>query len=173
MVVQRKWVIRETRTNTYFRGMNADDYPICERLDSRTKLYKSEKSAKMAMNRIGSREYCDFVVEYIESKEVPDVPQPTGQAPQPSSTHNSGLVIVTDSSGWVPVFAGASPPNIAHADTRFASITLYCKRTGEQEMFGVLAQDGNLYSAGLGGGVVALDFFLAEYRKYLLPRVSR
>lgn len=174
MVVKDKWVVVEQRSNTYFKRMNEDDYPICEQLDSGTRFYKSEKSAKMAINRIGYREYCDFQTQYIERQELPDEPNLKDKlviSEQPAAI--SGLVIVKDRSGWVPVFAGASPPSIAHSDARFADITLYCKRVGEREMFGVLARDGELYSAGFGGGEVALDFFLREYRTYLLPRVSR
>lgn len=179
MVIKDKWVVIDIRSNTYFAGLKDNDYPILERLSGRTRTYNSERSAKMAINRIGGREYCEFSAQHIDYKELPDEPiepklqdKPVGVLLEQSAAI-SGLVIVKDRSGWVPVFAGASPPSIAHSDARFADITLYCKRVGDREMFGVLARDGELYSAGFGGGEVALDFFLREYRDYLLPRVSR
>lgn len=174
MVIKDKWVVVELRSNTYFAGLSDNDSPILEQLGSKSKLYKSERSAKMAINRIGDREYCEFQVKHIDYQELLDEPKVQDKlavSEQPAVI--SGLVVVKDRSGWVPVFAGASPPSIAHSDARFADITLYCKRVGEREMFGVLARDGELYSAGFGGGEVALDLFLREYRNYLLPRVSR
>ena len=93
MLIQNKWVVRETRGNVYFTGMNSNNYPVLESLSSRVRVYKNEKAAKMAINRIGTVEYCEFAVEYIESEEVPDVPQDKPSEP-PIIKYDEGWSIV-------------------------------------------------------------------------------
>lgn len=77
MKITNKWVVHETRDDMYFTGMNKENYPVFERLNGRARTYKSKRSAECAIRRIMSTgiEYCDFAAEYIESAEVPDVPE--------------------------------------------------------------------------------------------------
>lgn len=173
MVIEKKWVVIENRTGGYFQGFGENNHPVIEPISSKTKQYKSERSAKAAINCIGSREYCDFCAKYIERLEVPDAPETPESQERPTSAENGGLVEVQDTSGWIPIFMGASPPNAARRDYWFSKIALCFKRIGEKEVYGVQASDGKLYSAGIDGGEVALNLFLEEYRKYLLPRVTR
>ncbi len=171
-MINDKWVVHERRDDVYFTGMGDNDYPILERLNSRVRTYKSEKSAKMAINRIGMREYCEFVAEYIKCEEVPDVPNDVS-----SRDTTPALTEVRDASVWEKVFACAKPPTITEETERkpakFAKITLCRAILSNEEVFGVITMDGKLYSAGIGGGETALRFFLEEYYKYLLPRVKR
>jgi len=171
MEIQNKWVVHERRDDVYFTGMGDNDFPVLERLNSRVRTYKSERSAKMAINRIGSVECCEFEAVYIEREEVPDVPVDT--APDKSMPE---LAEVKDPNGWEQVFACAKPPTFDNETGRkaseFAKITLCRKVIANHEMFGVIARDGKLYSAGIGGGEAALRYFLEEYYNYLLPRVT-
>ncbi len=171
MEIQNKWVVHEKRDDLYFTGMGDNDFPVLERLNSRVRTYKSERSAKMAINRIGAVEYCEFEAIYIEREDVPDVPADTvPDKPMPV------LAEVKDPNGWEKVFACAKPPTvndeIGGRAAKFAKITLCRKIVANHEMFGVIAQDGKLYSAGIGGGEAALRYFLEEYYNYLLPRVT-
>lgn len=77
MEIQNKWVVHEKRDDLYFTGMGDNGFPVLERLNSRVRTYKSERSAKMAINRIGAVEYCEFEAVYIEREKVPDVPADT------------------------------------------------------------------------------------------------
>ena len=166
MLIENKYVVRETRGNVYFTGMNSNNYPVLESLNSRVRVYKNEKAAKMAIKCIGTVEYCEFAVEYIESEEVPDVPQ--DKSPEPPR-----MAVVEDASEWETVFVCAVPPKELGGAVTFSKIELCRKQVGDREIFGVRAADGKLYSAGLGGGETALRRFLEEYYNYLLPRVTR
>lgn len=175
VLIVDKWVVHEKRDDVYFTGMDSSDYPVLERLNSRVRTYKSERSAKMAVNRIGEREYCEFEAVYIAREEVPDVPEdkPSGK----SENTAPALAEVKDPSDWGIVFACAKPltldDELAGRSVKFAQISLCRTVIANQEVFGVIAADGKLYSAGIGGGEAALKFFLEEYYKYLLPRVTR
>lgn len=168
MLINDKWVVHEKRDDVYFTGMGDGDHPVLERLNSRVRIYKNERSAKMAINRIGEQEYCEFEAVYIKREEVPDVPDDK-TAPV--------LAEVKDPSGWGTVFACAKPltldDEIAGKSVHFMKISLCRKVIANREVFGVITKDGKLYSAGIGGGETALRFFLEEYYKYLLPRVTR
>lgn len=166
MLIENKYVVRETRDNVYFTGMNSNNYPVLESLNSRVRTYKSEKAAKMAILRIGTVECCEFAVEYIKSEEVPDVPQDKPSEPPK-------MALVNDASEWETVFVCAVPPRELGGSAVFSKIELCRRQVGDREIFGVLAADGKLYSAGLGGGETALRRFLEEYYNYLLPRVTR
>ncbi|MCM1275500.1 MAG: hypothetical protein NC299_09050 [Lachnospiraceae bacterium] len=171
MEIKDKWVVHERRDDVYFTGMGEGDYPVLERLNSRVRTYKSERSAKMAINRIGEREYCEFRAVYIKCEDVPDVPADTVPEETPPK-----LAEVGDPSGWEAVFACAKPPTlteeIERLPVKFAKIALCRKVIANKEIFGVSTADGKLYSAGIGGGEAALRFFLEEYYNYLLPRVT-
>lgn len=172
MQIVDKWVVHETRDDMYFTGMSSSNYPVLEHLNSRVRLYKNKRAAECAISRIQDTgiEYCDFTAEYIECADVQDVPkEPETQSPV--------FAEVKDRSGWETVYACAKPLTLseefANKKVRFADISLCRKVIANQEIFGVIALDGKLYSAGIGGGETALKFFLEEYYKYLLPRVTR
>ncbi len=171
MEIKNKWVVHEKRDDLYFTGMGGNDFPVLERINSRVRAYKSERSAKMAINRIGAVECCEFEAVYIEREEVPDVPADT--VPDKSVP---ALAEVKEPNGWERVFACAKPPTVndevGGKTAKFAKIALCRKVVANHEMFGVIARDGKLYSAGLGGGEAALRFFLEEYYNYLLPRLT-
>lgn len=173
--INDKWVVHEKRDDVYFTGMDSSDYPVLERLNSRVRMYKSERSAKMAINRIGQHEYCEFEAVYIKREEVPDVPE--DEIPKKAENTAPALAEVKDPSGWGIVFACAKPLTLddefAGRPVKFAQISLCRTVIANREIFGVIAADGKLYSAGIGGGEAALKFFLEEYYKYLLPRVTR
>lgn len=81
------------RDNVYFTGMNSDNYPVLESLNSRVRTYKNERAAKAAIQRIGTVEYCEFAVEYIKSQEVPDAPQDKPSEP-PVIKYDEGWEII-------------------------------------------------------------------------------
>lgn len=172
MKIVDKWVVHETRDDMYFTGMSPSNYPVLEHLNSRVRQYKSRRAAECAIGRIHDTgiEYCDFTAEYIEYADVQDVSEDPKQ-------ESLVLAEVKDLSGWEKVFAFAKPPTLsdelAKKKVRFADISLCRKGIANQEIFGVVTLDGKLYSAGIGGGETALKFFLEEYYKYLLPRVTR
>lgn len=166
MLIENKYVVRETRDNLYFTGMNSENFPVLESLNSRVRTYKSEKAAKMAINCIGAVEYCDFIVEFIKSEEVPDVPK--DKPPEPPK-----MVPVYDDSEWEEVLVCAVPPRKPGDAATLSKIALCRRQTGGREIFGVKTADSSLYSAGFGEGETALRRFLEEYYKYLLPRVTR
>ena len=174
MLIENKWVVYDQRDDAYYTG-DREGGPIFESLNSRVRVYKSEKAAKSAIRYIygtGSErvEFCDLRAVYIEHEDVPD-------APDDEPDKDSELREVTDPSGWEDVFACAKPiPNSAQQlgqTVSFLNIRLCRKTIGNREIFGVYAADGKLYSAGLDGGEIALKRFLEEYYNYLLPRVSR
>lgn len=175
MVISDKWVVHEKRDDVYFTGLDDQDYPVLERLNSRVRTYKSERSAKMAVVRIGEREYCEFEAVYIACEDVPDVPE--DKLPQDAENTAPILIEVKDRSGWGKVYACAKPPTIddelARRRVKFAEISLCRTVIARQEVFGVIAADGKLYSAGINGGEAVLRRFLEEYYNYLLPRVTR
>lgn len=173
--INNKWVVHEKRDDVYFTGMGSGDYPVFEHLNSRVRTYKSERSAKMAINRIGEREYCEFEAVYIAREEVPNVPE---DKPSDKGENTAPVLAeVKEPDGWGTVYACAKPPTlddeIARRPVKFAQIALCRTVIAGREIFGVIAADGKLYSAGFGGGETALRFFLEEYYKYLLPRVTR
>lgn len=167
MEISGKWVVHERRADVYFTGIGDNGFPVLERLNSRVRTYKSERSAKMAINCIGARECCEFEAVYIEREVVPDVPVDT--------VPNKSMPVLTevkDPIGWEKVFACAKPPALIERPVKFAKISLCRTIIENKEVFGVIAHDGKLYSAGIDGGEAALRFFLEEYYKYLLPRVT-
>lgn len=177
MRIADKWVVHETRDDMYFTGMSPDNYPVVEHLNSRVRQYRSKRAAECAISRIEESgiEYCEFVAEYIECADVQDVssdiPQENPESEKPAFTE------VTDWSSWEKVLAFAKPLTIADEvagkKIRFAKIMLCRTIITNQEIFGVIARDGKLYSAGIGGGKNAVDYFLDEIRNYLFERVTR
>lgn len=172
MLIENKYVVHETRDDAYFTGMNGENRPVLEKLNSRVRTYDSKRAANCAIKRIEESgiEYCEFVPEYIKCENVPDVPKD-----EPDK--DLEMREVTNPSGWEDVFACAKPiPTSAQLlgqTVTFLNIRLCRKTIGNREIFGVYAADGKLYSAGLDGGETALKRFLEEYYNYLLPRVSR
>ena len=75
MKIEGKWVVHETRDERYFTGMDKENYPVLESLNSRVRLYKNKRAAECAIRQIMQTgiEYCEFVAEYIEHLEVDDV----------------------------------------------------------------------------------------------------
>ena len=177
--------------------------PIMDALNSRVRTYKNERGAKQAVRKIIDASIGDhtvsrnFEVIYIERQEVPDVPEDpkdnTPDKPEPQK-----FTEVKDPEGWYEVYGFAFPleslitlrsldGNIRASETfkqlkyckgsiavgDFSAIKLCRKVVGDREMFGVIAADGKLYSAGIGGGAAALDKFCDECRKFLMPRVTR
>ena len=79
MEIKDKWVVHEIRDNLYFTGMNHENYPVLESLNSRVRQYNSKRAAGCAIRRIGESgiECCEFVAEYIKLEEIPDVSDDT------------------------------------------------------------------------------------------------
>lgn len=79
MEIKDKWVVHEIRDNLYFTGMNPENYPVLESLNSRVRQYKSKRSAECAVRRIEESgiECCEFVAEYIKLEEIPNVSDDT------------------------------------------------------------------------------------------------
>lgn len=161
MLITNKWVVREVHGDGYFAGGRS-----CEPLTSRTRRYRTRSNAQRAINQIKRLECQEFVPEYIENREVPDVPKDKSSEPPK-------MAVVNDASEWETVFVCAVPPRELGGAATFSKIALCRRQVGDREIFGVLAADGKLYSAGLGGGETALRRFLEEYYNYLLPRVTR
>lgn len=146
-------------------------------------------------------EFCKFKAIYIKRWEVPDVPENVKDDPADklkATPDTPKLVEVKAPVDWQVVYSFAFPmenliqlrneDNYIRASQKlsekkyckgtvgvgdFSSIKLCRKVVGDREMFGVIAADGKLYSAGLGGGAAALEKFCDECRKYLMPRVTR
>lgn len=164
MLIEKKWVVRETRDNLYY--VKGDVHPVFEPLSSRTRIYKAKNNAEGAIRQIERLESCEYAPEYIECKEVPDIPQ--DKPPEPPK-----MAVVEDVSEWETVFVCAVPPREPGGEATFSKVALCRRQVGDREIFGVRTADGKLYSAGLGGGETALRRFLEEYYNYLLPRVTR
>ena len=77
MKIADKWVVHETRDDRYFTGMDKENFPVLESLNSRVRLYKNKRAAECAVRQIMQTgiEYCEFVAEYIEHSDVDDVPE--------------------------------------------------------------------------------------------------
>lgn len=146
-------------------------------------------------------EFCKLKAVYIERQEVFDVPKDVKENPpdKPESAANRPkFVEVKEPTDWEEVYGFAFPmesltflctlDDYLRASKRlkemkyckstvrigdFSSIKLCRKKVGDREIFGVIAADGKLYSAGLNGGAAALEKFCDECRKYLMPRVTR
>ena len=146
-------------------------------------------------------EFCELKAVYIERQEVPDVPEDVkdDHSDKPEAIPDTPkLVEVKEPVDWQEVYSFAFPmesliqlrneDNYIRASQKlseakyckgtigvgdFSSIKLCRKVVGDREMFGVIATDGKLYSAGLGGGAAALEKFCDECRNYLMPRVTR
>jgi len=140
--IENKWVVRETRDDLYFTGMNAENYPVLESLNSRARTYKSEKAAKMAINRIGAVECCEFAAEYIKSEEVPDVPQDKPPDEPPIIKYDEGWSIV---------------------DTFGKKILYLRKEAACRYIYAVLCEDGNL--RGFGFDEMAAWTWYSNYRR--------
>lgn len=147
--IEKKYVVREARGDQYFAGMNEKNFPILKKLCTDTRVYPSEKSAKMAIRRIGEIECCEFEAKYIEFAEVPEL--------------KPMLREVTDPKGWEFV-------------AEVGKIKL-CRRIveGGREIFGYIGRDGKLMSAGMGSesGILALKHFCEEIYQYLSRRMER
>lgn len=89
MQIKNKWIVRETVSGTYFAGFDNNCELDLTTLNSRIKIYACEKSAKMAIVRIGKLKDREFKTEYIEYANVPDV--------------YCGPPIIKDSGGWTVI----------------------------------------------------------------------
>lgn len=148
-IIEHKYVVHETRGNTFFAGMNSNDFPIMRKLCSETRLYPSEKSAKMAIRRIGDVECCEFEPYYIDYAQVPE--------------DKPALAAVGNSSCWSEVAS-------------IGRIKLMRREVeAGREMFGLIGRDGELKSAGIGvdSNVIALKEFVKELYFYLLVRMKK
>ncbi|MBD5232184.1 MAG: hypothetical protein HDS66_08565 [Bacteroidales bacterium] len=100
MLIENKYVVHETRDDAYFTGMNDENRPVLERLNSRVRTYDSKRAANCAIKRIEESgiEYCEFIAEYIQSEIVPDVPpnEPANVEPQPPKEPP----IISDTNDW-------------------------------------------------------------------------
>lgn len=163
---------------------------------------KAAKSAVRHIEYSGSEraEFCKLKAVYIERENVPDVPGDVSDKPGARTAADKQLKLseVREPVGWEEVYGFACPFEslsfLKVLDTHiraseklkerqyckdsvrlgdFGKIMLCRKTVGEREIFGVLAADGKLYSAGLDGGAAALEKFCDEVRGYLLPRVKR
>lgn len=79
MEIKDKWVVHEIRDNLYFTGMNHENYPVLESLNSKVRQYNSKRAAECAIRRIEESgiECCEFIAEYIKLEEIPDVSDDT------------------------------------------------------------------------------------------------
>lgn len=146
-------------------------------------------------------EFCKLKAIYIKRWEVPDIPEDMKDVPTDKSEaapDTPKLVEVKQPVGWQEVYSFAFPMEslvqLKNKDDHiraseklremkyckstvgigdFSSVKLCRKMVGDREMFGVIAADGKLYSAGFGGGAAALEKFCDECRNYLMPRVTR
>ncbi len=77
MKITNKRAVHETRDDRYFTGMDKENFPVLESLNSRVRLYKNKRAAECAIRRIAESgiEYCEFAAEYINDTNVPDVPE--------------------------------------------------------------------------------------------------
>ena len=68
MKIEGKWAVHETRDDRYFTGMDKENFPVLESMNSRVRLYKNKRAAECAIRQIMQTgiEYCEFVAEYIE-----------------------------------------------------------------------------------------------------------
>lgn len=74
MQIKNKWVIHETHDDGYFVG-HSEGVPVFEPLTSRTRTYQTKGYAMKAIGQIKRIECQDYVPEYIENREVPDIPK--------------------------------------------------------------------------------------------------
>lgn len=119
MLIENKWVVYDDRNDVYYTGDDCDGKPVMGSLDSRVRVYKSERAAKGAINHIYDvgNEYVTFYwllkPRYIERMEVPDAPQEDkDEMNEPPIIQNDGAWKVIDSFGrikYVKKITTASP----------------------------------------------------------------
>ncbi len=139
MEIKDKWVVREVRDNLYFTGMNPENYPVLESLNSRVRQYKSKRSAECAVRRIEESgiECCEFVAEYIKLENVPDVPADKPAAAAPSDEQKEPPIIKNDG-GWETVDSFGKKGQVQYLR----------KREALRYIFAVQCEDGELRSFG-------------------------
>lgn len=118
MIIRNKWTVREVNSGLYFAGFGSDCVLLLDVLNSGVKTYKREKSAKMAIVRIGKSERRKFKPEYIKYADVPDVYR--------------GPPIIKDSGGWEVLDS-------------FGKNICYLRKSG---CFAVRCEDGRLRGFG-------------------------
>ncbi|MCM1298206.1 MAG: hypothetical protein NC203_00505 [Firmicutes bacterium] len=157
MVIEKKWVVFETRTGLYYAGNDEKDFPTPKPLSSKTRQYCTQRNAKCAIDRISEKtEYYNFVPRYIENQEVED----TEAAKDPD-----GLTEADNQKGWREVYGFAVP-----GTDKFAAFKLCLKVTGGVERFGLKKEDGRIYE---GANEKVLRSFCEACYDFLLPRVTR
>ena len=124
MEIRDRWVVREVRDNLYFTGMNPENYPVLESLNSRVRQYKSKRSAECAVRRIEESgiECCEFVAEYIKLENVPDVPADKPVTAVPSDQQKEPPIIKNDG-GWETVDSFGKKGQV---HSRFSARTVSC-----------------------------------------------
>lgn len=154
MEIKNQWVVHELRDDLYFCGIK-DDCPVLEPLNSRVRLYKSERAANCAIPRIleSHIECCDFAPMYIEYAEVPDIAEEIMSAPAETPAEKKSQAAVY---------------NLTYNDGKWNTVTSYWKITmlkktvNGRYVFGVVdaktAQKGYLYDFG-ANGEKAWEFF--------------
>lgn len=154
MKIKNQWVVHELRDNLYFCGIK-DDCPVLEPLNSRVRLYKSERAANCAIPRIleAHIECCDFTPMYIEYAEVPDITEVIMSAPAEAPSKKKSQAAVY---------------NLTYNDGKWDTVTSYWKiamlkkTVNGRCVFGVVdaktARQGYLHDFGADGGK-AWEFF--------------
>lgn len=154
MEIKNQWVVHELRDNLYFCGIK-DDCPVLEPLNSRVRLYKSERAANCAIPRIleSHIECCDFTTMYIEYAEVPDIAEEIMSAPAETFAKKKSQADVY---------------NLVYNDGKWTTVTSYWKiamlkkAVNDKCFFGVVDaktnQKGYLYDFGTKGEK-AWEFF--------------
>lgn len=173
-----KWVVYDTRSELYFAGMPGGVLRLEQICNIGKRHYKTKNGAQHAIDRIMDNEYVkgkdgtNLVVKHIDIFEIEDIPK----VPKKLEPEKPAFAEVTDWSNWEKVLAFAKPltlaDEVAGKKIKFAKIMLCRTIIANQEIFGVIARDGKLYSSGIGGGKNAVNYFLDEIRNYLFERVT-
>lgn len=100
VIIENKWVVKEEHTGTLFfsrlehNEQMQKESAVFEELSSRTRLYKSARSAQCAARRITQVGFDGQPVpEYIERAEVSDLPELADKKPAEPP-------VITDIMGW-------------------------------------------------------------------------
>lgn len=139
MEIKDKWVVREVRDNLYFTGMNSENYPVLESLNSRVRQYSSKRAAECAVRRIEESgiECCEFVAEYIKLEDVTDVPADKPVTAAPSDQQKEPPIIKNDG-GWETVDSFGKKGQVQYLR----------KREALRYIFAVQCEDGELRGFG-------------------------
>lgn len=129
MLIENKWVVCDIKDDVYYTGDNDSGAPVLESLNSRVRMYKSERGAKSAIRHIkesGGAELCELKAVYIEHEDVPDVSTDKPERDPP---------VIKNDGGWEIV-------------DRFGKIKYVKKMTTAKPVFAVLDENGDLRGFG-------------------------